>query len=827
MKTRIFITLLLICHTTLNWAQNRVTELRTWKFSHDSLHWQTVNIPHDWAISGPFDKKWDLQCVAIEQNGEKQATEKSGRSGALPWIGEGWYSHQLTIKNRKDFSHAYLCFDGAMSEPIVYINGKEVGRWAYGYNAFRIDATKYLKKGENTIIVHLNNREESSRWYPGAGLYRPVRLVLTPEMRIDPWNVYIRTTRLDDAGATLSIDAKVDGWDGKKKLIAIAYGSVDGQSEQTELTLDPLTGIAHAELKWKKGKYSVWTPEQPVLIPLGIYTRNKGTLIPLYTTKTAVRTVSVSKEKGFQLNGVSRKIQGVCLHHDLGPLGAAENKAALIRQIKQMKDMGADAIRTAHNMPSELFAQLCDSLGMMVMAESFDMWVYPKCKNGYARFFNDWADKDIENLVRHHRNHPSIVMWSIGNEIPEQWSEEGRQIAGRLQEICHRLDPSRPVTQGMDRAEEALKAGFAQVMDVPGFNYRVYKYNRNIAQLPKGFLLGSETASTVSSRGVYKFPVRWGVAEAEKDGQVSSYDTQWCSWSNLPEEDFIAMEDLPYTIGQFIWTGTDYLGEPTPYDEYWPSRSSYFGACDLAGLPKDRYYLYRAVWNRNKPTLHLLPHWTWNGREGQVTPVFCYSSYPETELFVNGKSQGRRRKAGKEVQGEAATGKAATPEEARQRAERYRMIWDNVVYEPGELKVVAYDEQGKAADSVSVYTAGKPHKLLLEPDKSTCGIPGTNLVYITVTMLDEQGNPVPDADNELFFTVSGAGRFKAVCNGDPTSLESFTEPQMKLFHGKLVITLEGNNKKGNITLTVHDKGQEISERIIIHNTGNELQAPDL
>ena len=642
-------------------------------------------------------------------------------------------------------------------------------------------------------------------------------------MRIDPWNVYIRTTRLDDDGATLSIDAKVDGWDSKKKLIAIAYGSADGQPEQTELTLDPLTGIAHAELKWKKGKYSVWTPEQPVLIPLCIYTRNKGMLQLLYTTKTAVRTISVSKEKGFQLNGVSRKIQGVCLHHDLGPLGAAENKAALIRQIKQMKDMGADAIRTAHNMPSELFAQLCDSLGMMVMAESFDMWVYPKCKNGYARFFNDWADKDIENLVRHHRNHPSIVMWSIGNEIPEQWSEEGRQIARRLQEICHRLDPSRPVTQGMDRAEEALKAGFAQVMDVPGFNYRVYKYNRNIAQLPKGFLLGSETASTVSSRGVYKFPVRWGVAEAEKDGQVSSYDTQWCSWSNLPEEDFIAMEDLPYTIGQFIWTGTDYLGEPTPYDEYWPSRSSYFGACDLAGLPKDRYYLYRAVWNRNKPTLHLLPHWTWNGREGQATPVFCYSSYPETELFVNGKSQGRRRKAGKEVQGEAATGKAATPEEARQRAERYRMIWDNVVYEPGELKVVAYDEQGKAADSVSVYTAGKPHKLLLEPDKSTCGIPGANLVYITVTMLDEQGNPVPDADNELFFTVSGAGRFKAVCNGDPTSLESFTEPQMKLFHGKLVITLEGNNKKGNITLTVHDKGQEISKRIIIHNTGNELQ----
>lgn len=823
MKTRILITLLLLCHTTLNWAQNQVTELRTWQFSRDSLHWQTVNIPHDWAISGPFDKKWDLQRVAIEQNGEKQATEKSGRSGALPWIGEGWYSHKLTIKKRQRYSRAYIYFDGAMSEPIVYINGKEAGRWAYGYNAFRIDATEYLKEGENTIIVHLNNREESSRWYPGAGLFRPVKLVLMPRLHIDPWDVYIRTTRLDEEGATLSVNAKIDGWDGKEKLIAIAYESKDGPMQQTALTLDPLTGIAHAEMNWKKGKYSVWTPEHPALIHFGIYTRNKGRLALLYTTKTAIRTVSVSKENGFQLNGVSRKIQGVCLHHDLGPLGAAENKAALIRQIKQMKDMGADAIRPAHNMPSELFVHLCDSLGMMVMAESFDMWLYPKCKNGYARFFKDWSDKDMENLVRHHRNHPSIVMWSIGNEIPEQWSEEGRQIAERLQAICHRLDPSRPVTQGMDQAEAALKSGFAQVMDVPGFNYRVYKYNRNIAQLPAGFLLGTETASTVSSRGVYKFPVRWGVAEANSDGQVSSYDTQWCSWSNLPEEDFIAMEDLPYTIGQFIWTGTDYLGEPTPYDEYWPSRSSYFGTYDLAGLPKDRYYLYRSVWNKKEPTLHLLPHWTWNGREGQTTPVFCYSSYPETELFVNGKSQGRHRKAGKEVQGEAATGKAATPEEAKQRAKRYRMMWDNVVYEPGELKVVAFDEQGKTVDSISVFTAGRPHKLLLEADKSTCGIPGANLVYITVTMLDEQGNPIPDADKELFFTVSGAGHFKAVCNGDPTSLQSFTEPHMKLFHGKLVVIMEGDKRKGDITLTVHDKEMKISKNITIHNTGNALQ----
>ena len=357
-------------------------------------------------------------------------------------------------------------------------------------------------------------------------------------------------------------------------------------------------------------------------------------------------------------------------------------------------------------------------------------------------------------------------------------------------------------------------------MDVPGFNYRVYKYNRNVAQLPKGFLLGSETASTVSSRGVYKLPVRWGVAEADSDGQVTGYDTQWCSWSNLPEEDFIAMEDLPYTIGQFVWTGEDYLGEPTPYDEYWPSRSSYFGACDLAGLPKDRYYLYRSVWNTKEPTLHLLPHWTWNGREGQKVPVFCYTSYPEAELFVNGRSQGRRRKAGKAVQGEAAAGHAATPEEARRRAGRYRLMWDNVVYEPGELKVVAYDRQGRKVGSTAVYTAGKPEQLLLTCDNTVEGLPCDGLAYVTVTMLDGKGVPVPDADDELSFSVSGAGSFKAVCNGDPTSLESFAEPHMKLFHGKLVVIIERTAGKGDVTLTVHDRKCDISKRITLCGTGN-------
>ena len=539
---------------------------------------------------------------------------------------------------------------------------------------------------------------------------------------------------------------------------------------------------------------------------------DKHNAVDKLSMKFGVRTIKVDSIHGFRLNGVSRKIKGVCLHHDLGPLGAAVNKSALIRQVKQLKDMGCDAIRTSHNLPSQMQMEVYDSLGMMVMAESFDMWIYPKCKNGYARFFKDWSDKDIEALVKANRNHPSLIMYSIGNEIPEQWSYEGRIISEHLQNLCHQLDPTRPVTQGMDRAEDALKSGFAQVMDVPGFNYRVYKYDRNIRQLPKGFLLGSETASTVSSRGVYKFPVEWGVARADSDGQCTSYDTEWCSWSNLPEEDFMAQEDKPYTIGQFVWTGYDYLGEPTPYDEYWPSRSSYFGIMDLAGLPKDRYYLYRSVWNTHDHTLHILPHWTWPGREGQVTPVFVYTDYPGAELFVNGVSQGRVRKAaGLKVEDQ----QPSTPAIAKARATRYRLMWENVKYEPGELKVVAYDAKGNRAAESVVRTAGKATAIKLSADRTKLKAGADDLAYITVSLVDKDGTELPQADDQIDVKVSGAGTFQAICNGDATSLESFTQPTMKLFSGKLVITVKAGHKKGRMNVKVVDKEKALSKSMTI------------
>ena len=810
-KSITFMTLALAFSTMCQAQSRKIINLPSWDFSRDGKVWSQVAVPHDWAIAGPFDKKWDLQMVAIEQNGEKEKSEKSGRSGALPWIGEGMYKMNLQLP--KGYKRAVLVFDGAMSQPVVSVNGKEAGRWAYGYNAFRIDITPFIQFGKNNLIeVHLNNVEESSRWYPGGGLYRPVSVELYGNENFSTWATFVRTLKANRQEAEVEVNALLEGKIGKsgKTVIALLDEKGTKVAEQTILGAAP-----EIKTTLKVANPQLWSPESPYLYQVKL-TRYEGKKVAdVQTLKTGIRTISVSKNNGFQLNGITRKIKGVCLHHDLGPLGAAENKAALIRQIKMMKEMGCDAIRTAHNMPSTMQMEICDSLGMMVMAESFDMWIYPKCKNGYAKFFKEWSDKDITNLVKHHRNHPSIIMWSIGNEIPEQWSKEGMEIAKHLQNLCHQYDPSRPVTQGMDKAEAALKSGFAQVMDVPGFNYRVHKYYKNIEQLPQGFLLGSETASTVSSRGVYKFPVEVRACNNNPypDGQCSSYDTEYCSWSNLPDDDWKLQDDYSWVIGEFVWTGYDYLGEPTPYDTYWPSRSSYFGICDLAGLPKDRYYMYRSRWNETQHTTHLLPHWNWTGREGQVTPVYCYTDGVEGELFVNGKSQGRARK------------------DKSSRLDRYRLRWNNVKYEPGEIRVVTYNQYGDKVGEDVKRTAGEPaqmkfsvetpdhepiacmvegctdeHNVLLNAD-------GNDLAFVTVSLLDKDSNECPLADDELTFEVTGAGTFKAACNGDATSLEPFTHPHMKLFSGKLVVIVQSSTQKGNITLKVKDGKRNIEKTI--------------
>ena len=782
------------------WAQERQEKWLNegWQFSRDKVTWQDVRVPHDWAISGPFDKKWDLQTVAIEQNGEKEKTEKSGRSGALPWIGKGHYKRSIYID--QSCSRAELLFDGAMSEPTVYVNGQLAGKWAYGYNAFRVDITPMMRKGENKVEVELNNVEESSRWYPGGGIYRPVKLITTGKVYIDDWSIFAHTTKLEKKMATVEVTAKVMGQlTSKNAGIEIALYDKKGGFVAANRVVPTANGEVKASLDVEKPQ--LWSPESPYLYQLVTRVYQDNQLIDEVTMPYGVRTVKVSKENGFQLNGVTRKIKGVCLHHDLGPLGAAENRAALIRQITTMKAMGCDAIRTAHNMPSTMMMNLCDSLGMMVMAESFDMWIYPKCKNGYARFFKEWSDRDITNLILNHRNHPAIVMWSIGNEIPEQGMKGGQEMAKHLQDLCHKFDPSRPVTQGMDRVDNALKTGFAQTMDVPGFNYRLHRYEPCIDKLPQGFLLGSETASTVSSRGVYKFPVVVSDHATYPDGQCSSYDTEYCSWSNLPDDDWRMQDDKSWVIGEFVWTGYDYLGEPTPYDTHWPSRSSYFGICDLAGLPKDRYFLYRSKWNTKEHTTHLLPHWTWPGREGEVTPVYCYTDGVEGELFVNGKSQGRIKK------------------DASQRLDRYRLRWNNVRYEAGELKVVTYDKEGKKIGETVRKTAGTPASLeanvWTEHKNGVLKPNGNDLAFITVWLNDKNGTMVPTADDNLTFEVSGAGKFVAACNGDATSLQPFTQPEMKLFSGQLVLVVSSKKMAGDIKVKISDKQRKLVKELTL------------
>ncbi len=798
-------------------AQNRQSrELSQWEFSRDQVNYEAVTVPHDWAVSGPFDKKWDLQNVAIVQNGETEKTEKSGRSGSLPWLGKGFYRTTVTVDNLPEY--AELLFDGAMSDAHVYVNGKETGHWPYGYNAFKVDITEALQKGDNLIEVHLNNIEESSRWYPGGGLYRPVTLICAPKVHFDPWNTQIITEPLTRKDGTpmekngrkiwnAVFSTRLQGTaDAAKEGYRIRADMYSPDGKLVETIDNPLDFPIRKDSEWKvKVAFfnpQLWTPETPSLYEVVFQLYKEQELVDAYTQKFGVRTVKVSKEGGFQLNGTTRKIKGVCLHHDLGPLGAAVNKAALIRQVKILKDMGCDAIRTSHNMPSTMQMEVYDSLGMMVMGESFDMWIYPKCKNGYARFFNEWADKDITNLLLNHRNHPSLVMWSIGNEIPEQWSVEGLAISEHLQNLCHKLDPTRPVTQGMDNAYGAIHSGVAQAMDVPGFNYRVHRYADIIHHLPQGFLLGSETASTVSSRGVYKFPVRVTNHGVYDDGQCSSFDTEYCSWSNIPDDDFMLQDDNEWAIGQFVWTGFDYLGEPTPYDEYWPSRSSYFGICDLAGLPKDRYYLYRSVWNSDAHTIHLLPHWTWPERVGQVTPVYCYTDYPSAELFINGKSQGRRYK---NTDAHTIMCNHDKKDLDLTALDRYRLRWNDVVYEPGEVRVVVYDKDNRRAGEKTIRTAGAAAAVKLESDRTVLKADGNDLAYVTVSLIDKKGTELPTATDQMEFEVSGAGKFRAVCNGDATSLEVFTAPTMKLFSGKLVVTVQAGTKPGNLILRVKDK----------------------
>ena len=816
-----------------NWKFIRTDEANQKNADYDDSKWQTVTVPHDWAIYGPFGA-YDVQNTKIVQDGMKDAMTQPGRTGGLPFVGVGWYRNTGNLPAYQEGKRVTLLFDGAMANPEIFVNGKKAGEWKYGYNSFSLDVTDFLNRDSkpNVLAVRLENRIEQSRWYPGAGLYRNVHVIVTNETYIPVWGTQVTTPVVKDEFVRVNIKTKIQSpvkFDEKNSAeIETSLISPEGKIIATQKTEISKFDCNQIEQNIIIEKPSLWNIDNPNLYKarsiLNVIKKEESlengmkvlqtSSYPIdeYTTTFGIRTIEIKPNDGFYVNGEKVIFKGVCNHHDLGPLGAAVNDAAIRRQVRIMKDMGVNAIRTSHNMPAPELVRACDEMGMMLMVETFDEWKQPKVQNGYNLFWDEWAEKDMVNALHHYRNNPSVVMWCIGNEVSEQgdgnWGPKRNKF---LQDICHREDPTRPVTNGMDNPTAVVNNNFAAILDVAGFNYRPHLYHENYKKLPQQLILGTETASTVSSRGVYKFPVERKSMEKYPDHQSSSYDVEHCGWSNLPEDDFIQPEDLPYCFGEFVWTGFDYLGEPTPYYTEWPSHSSLFGIVDLAGIPKDRFYLYRSHWNKNEETLHILPHWNWKGREGQVTPVFVYTNYPSAELFINGKSQGKRAKD-LSIKRDASANKEAEKNFDRQK--RYRLMWMDTKYESGTVKVVAYDENGKAVAEKEVKTAGKPDRIVLTPDRSEISADGKDIAFINVKMVDKNGNFCPLQTDEVTVKVTGAGAFKAIANGNSASLESFQTPKMKLFSGQLTALVQSAEKAGAITVEVSAKGVK-SGKILI------------
>jgi glycoside hydrolase family 2, candidate beta-galactosidase len=822
---KIFLSLFLIGIPITNFAQTKQTLQKNWKFTREDnsafsqsnfndVKWQNVTIPHDWAIYGPFDMENDIQRTAIKQDGQKDAIEHTGRTGGLPFVGVGWYRTTFDLLDFSNDKKVFIQFDGAMSNPEVFINGQKAGQWHNGYNTFFLDISNWVKNKNNSLAVRLDNLTQMSRWYPGAGLYRNVHIITKNKTHIPIWGVHITTPEIQSKFAKVDINTE--------------FVSENIENIEVETEIFNPKGEKVAQNKVKSSQYTsnntinqqifidfpqLWDIKQPNLYKAITKLYKNGKLEDQTETTFGIRSIEVKPNDGFYLNGKKIKLKGVCLHHDLGALGSAVNEAAIRRQILLMQDMGANAIRTSHNMPAPEYVKIADEMGMLLAVESFDEWAIPKVQNGYHLYFKDWAEKDLTNLVKHYRNNPSVIMWFIGNEVEEQSNIEGSRVARFLQDVIRKYDATRPISNGMDRPDDILKNNMAATMDLVGFNYRPFKYEEAYKKLPQQLLLGSETVSTISSRDVYKFPVERKAMAKYPDQQTSSYDVEHCSWSNLPEDNFIYDEELPYMIGEFIWTGIDYLGEPTPYYVEWPSHSSYFGAVDLATLPKDRFYLYRSHWNKSEETLHILPHWTWNGREGEVTPIFVYTNHPTAEVFINGKSQGKQTK-----NLNIPLRETENPESQKtfERQKRYRLMWLNTKYEPGSVKVVAYNDKGEAVAEKEIHTAGKPYQIKLSTDRNYIKADGKDLAYITVEVVDKEGNVCPNVNDLVQFEVKGAGKFRASANGDATSLDLFHEPKMHLFNGKLMAIVQASEKTGEIIFKAKSqkiKGNQIKIQV--------------
>ncbi|HLK64847.1 MAG TPA: beta-galactosidase GalB [Bryobacteraceae bacterium] len=756
--------------------------------------WTEIRLPHDWAIEGPFDPKINPH------------------TGALPISGTGWYRKTFTLPASAKGRYFSIEFDGAMSNAHVWLNGAELGGRPYGYIGFAFDLTPHLHFGsqENVLVVRLTPEERSSRWYPGAGIYRNVWLDITGPVSVARWGSYITTPEVTEAKSTVAVKTELRNRTNQEAKMVLQTSVLDPSGKVVTRSSDSASiapnGALTVDSKLTVNRPQRWDIDHPSMYSMvsEIVDSNKK-VVDRYVTPFGIRTIEFDKAKGFLLNGRHVKLQGVCDHSDLGALGMAVNRRATERQLEILKGAGVNALRTSHNPPSPEILEYCDRMGIVVMDESFDMWRRQKVANDYHKYFDEWSERDVRDMVRRDRNHPSIIMYSIGNEIPEQGNPDGGAIAKRLTGLFHEEDPTRPTTSAFNNPDQAIRNELAANVDLPGLNYKPTQYERFMKEHPNWIFYGSETSSCVSSRGVYHLPIE--KYDKHPSLQLTGYDVIAPPWAYCPDVEFEMQEKFPNLLGEFVWTGFDYIGEPTPYfngrgsnDTDWPSRSSYFGMIDLAGFPKDRYYLYQSVWT-TKPMVHVLPHWNWQGREGQRIPVMVYSNGAEIELFLNGKSLGRKKRFSEPV--ELPVGPNVSPD--KKYLSKYRLMW-NVPYEPGTLKAVAYVD-GKQVAVDEMRTAGAPARIKLIADRSTIDADGDDLSFLTVRIEDKDGNLCPEADNLVKFNVTGAGAIRAVDNGNAATTELFNADHRKAFSGMaLLIVRSERGQAGKIHVTATSEG---------------------
>ncbi len=798
MISKFFPTILFVLLHFISTAQVRTVELLSdgWKFQKgeqpkaqlpdfDDSGWENVLVPHDWAIAGPFEVEGD------------------GNTGKLPWKGQGWYRKTLDIPETLEGKRLYLLFDGVMAFPKVYFNGKLAGKWDYGYNSFYVDITDFVQPGSNNLLaVHADTRPHDSRWYPGAGIYRKVQLLAVNPVHVDIWGTYITTPIIKPHFADVQVATTINNDAEKDAEVRLVHKLFN--AEGTEVATKEIKQLIPAD-RQKVLETTLtltnphrWDMDDPYLysVKSEVYVSNE--LTDVYESTFGVRAIRFTADHGFYLNDRRVQLKGVNLHHDLGPLGAAFNKRAMERQLEIMKKMGCNAIRSSHNTPAPELLDLCDEMGLLVINEIFDKY------DGKADIvdttdFDAFTHRNMRNFVVRDRNHPSIFLWSVGNEIGDvQWNVNGGFHKLRTMiNYLEKYDDTRPNTLVCDSKESAA-LGHWQFYDVHSWNYgRRYSLARQLE--PNKAVIISESASTLSTRGFYEFPLPEDKTAFTNSLQVSSYDLNAPWWAEVADDDFMWQQQEPYIAGEFVWTGFDYLGEPTPYNNQWvkekgmtdkeASRSSYFGIVDLCGIPKDRYYLYKSYWKPEETTIHILPHWNWPERVGEVTPVFVYTNGDCAELFLNGKSLGKQCKHPK----------------SKNAVERFRLMWKDVVYEPGELSVVAYKE-GIEIGRKSMKTAGKPHTLRITPDRTEIAADGQDLSFLQVEAIDKDGNLCPLANDQLKVKVKGAGRLMAVGNGNPQSMNAFSSETVELFYGKAMIIIGAETEPGEIEVDIKASG---------------------